>query len=219
MKDLNTELSKKEKNIRDLKNRRPFSAPVETRVEYKTEYIHKDKCVNCQINSITSKYKNLCRKSIYLVVYTVIMMFIAIMKNSVLKCDIVTFVQTTKNGIVSFVCGVFEMCFSCGEQIMTATVSNSRALYWITSILFLLLVIGFIGGILFYLMKNLILFFRTFWNFTQTAVTIIIFSLLICFADVLDIKGSLKLNLIVLFMIADMAVMVIRAVYDCIKNW
>lgn len=121
--------------------------------------------------------------------------------------------------MVSFIKGILEMCFSCGEQIMTATASNSRAVYWITSMLFLLLVIGFIGGILFYLIKNLILFFRTFWNFTQTAITIIIFSLLICFADVLDIKGSLKLNLIVLFMIADMAVMGVRAVYDCIKNW
>lgn len=90
---LNTELTEKEKDIRELKNRKPFFAPVETRVEYKTEYIRKDKCINCQINIITDKYKNLRRKTIYLVIYTVLMAFISIMKNNVLKDDIVTFTQ------------------------------------------------------------------------------------------------------------------------------
>ncbi|MCD8238822.1 MAG: DUF6040 family protein, partial [Clostridiales bacterium] len=216
---LNTELTKKEENIRHLKGRKPLPAPVQTRIEYETKYVTSEKCVKCQINNITSKYESLCRKTIYLAAYTLIMVFAAIMKNTVLRNDIFSFFHNMKNGVTSFIKGILNTSFSVGSQILTATASTSKALYWIPSIFVILAATGIIGTIIFYIIKSIIPFFRAYWNFTQTAVTIILFSLLICFADIINIKGVLSINLVVLFIIADLAIMVIRAVYDCIKNW
>jgi len=197
----------------DLRN--AINKPPKTVVEYS---YHK-RCHKCSIDTVKEKLKE---KSEFLRDMTIsIFIFLAALtlKNNVLRNDIISFVISLWNGILSIGNETIKLANDAGMlayKIQNETISS--IVYWIIMILVILLVVALTAVICYSAVYFIIKLIKEKWDTLQSVISVVTVTAIIYLSDLIDIKQFLNINTVFLTIIIIFAEIAARAFYTMKNN-
>ncbi len=179
--------------------RKAVNKPPKTVVEYS---YHK-RCHKCSIDSVKEKLKEKSEFLRDIVVSVFIFLAALALKNKVLRNDIVNFVMSLWNGILSI--GEETINFANDVSIFAYKIENETIaiiLYWIIKILVILLLVALIAVIccltVYFFTVKLI---KEKWDTLQSVISVLTITAVIYLSDLIDIKQFLNINIVFLTII------------------
>ena len=160
------------------------------------------RCHECNIDDVKEKLKE---KSEFLK-DTLISVFIFLaalaLKNNVLRNDIVNFVMSLWNGILSI--GEEVIIFANDVSIFAYKIENETIaiiLYWIIKILVILLLAALIAVICCLTVYFTVKLIKEKWDTLQSVISVLTITAVIYLSDLIDIKQFLNINIVFLTII------------------
>jgi len=195
--------------------RKAVNKPPKTVVEYS---YHK-RCHKCNIDSIKEKLEE---KSEFLR-DTTISIFIFLLalafKNNVLRNDIVNFVISLWNGILSIGNETIKLANDAGMlayKIQNETIS--AVIYWVIMILVILLVIIITAVICYSAVYSAVKLIKEKWDTLQSIISVVTVTAIIYLSDLINIKQFLNINMVLLTIIIIFIEIAARAFYTMKNN-
>ena len=166
------------------------------------EHSYYKRCNKCSIDIVKEKLK---KKSEFLR-DTIISIFIFLtmpsLKNDVLRNDIVSFVMSLWNGILSI--GEEVINFANDVSIFAYKIENETIaviLYWIIKIFVILLLAAFIVFICYLTVYFSVKLIKEKWDTLQSVISVLTITAIIYLSDLIDIKQFLNINTVFLTII------------------
>lgn len=178
--------------------RKAVNKPPKTVVEYS---YHK-RCHKCSIDSVKEKLKEKSEFLRDIVVSVFIFLAALALKNNVLRNDIVNFVMSLWNGILSI--GEEVTIFANDVSIFAYKIENETiaiTLYWIIKILVILLLVALIAVICCLTVYFTVKLIKEKWDTLQSVISVLTITAVIYLSDLINIKQFLNINIVFLTII------------------
>ena len=185
-------------NLLNADLRKAVNKPPKTVVEYS----YYKRCHRCDIESVKEKLKEKSEFLIDTIISIFVFLTMLTLKNDVLRNDIVSFVMSLWNSILST--GEEVINFANDVGIFAYKIENETIaviLYWIIKILVILLLVALIAVICYLTVYFTVKLIKEKWDTLQSVISVFTVTAVIYLSDLIDIKQFLDINIVFLTII------------------